>query len=331
MKNNSDSVKLYPWYVHFFGGWSLGGLFSWFLVVRQFLRSGRRKTALLLIFLNLLLYGAICFYGYTSHFKWDVLSIGAMIIGCCWFVSAWLTQYFVFGRAPARYVIKEWKNWITPICLAMFFGVGLAVVYSIFPMIADRLQMYRSPDLLTKHVILWDFFSFVPVSLLISIPVGIWWAGERERFTTSRILSYVFGLILFYLVLATTSSLFYFLVNLGNTHHVVATWSVLPLYPQGVQKILLGPLQNDYSTFFVAPLILGLTPRIREFFLKSLIYFPLLSLIFIGYSGYSHEFWQYNQGQILYQMSAEKEAQRIRAHDQAERLLSRFPDYRGWP
>ncbi len=331
MKNNTDSVKLYPWYVHFIGGWSFGSLFSWFLVVRQFFGSGRRKTALLLIFLNLLLYTAICFFGYTSKLKWDLLSVGVIIIDCGWFVSAWLTQYFVFGRAPARFVIKEWKSWIAPVCLAISFGVGLAVVYSVFPMIAHRIQMSQSPDLLTKNLILWDFFSFVPTSLLISLPVGLWWAGEREQFTTSRLLSYLFGLILFYLVLATLYSLFYFLINLGNTHHALVNWSVLPLYPQGVQKILLGPLQNNYSTFFIAPLVLGVTPRIRDFLLKSLMYFPLLSLILIGYAGYSNEFWQYNQGDMLYQMAAAEKGKRSRAHDQAERLLSRFPDYRGWP
>ncbi|WP_163338839.1 lipopolysaccharide assembly protein LapB [Desulfopila sp. IMCC35008] len=331
MQDRTPSSGLYPWYVHIISGWCLGGIFPWFLVIRQFFRTGQRKTAALLSCINALFYTAFVLAGFFSHLPWDVLSLIAIGTGFAWSFGAWLVQYSFFGCAPRRYYLSEWKNWISPFLTAIIVGIGISVILSIFPMLTNRSQMYQASDLLTKKVILWDFFRFTPMSFIVSIPLGLWWAGERERFTISRVLSYIFGLLLFYLLFAGGSTLFFFLVTNGNTTPPLRTWFILPQDPQGLQKFLLGPLENDYSAYFVIPLILGLTPRIRDFFRKSLLYFPFMVLVFIGYVGYSHHFWQFIQGQIIYQMTADDPKTRDKAYTRVKLLIDRFPEHRGWP
>jgi len=306
-------------------------MFPWYLVVRQFWHTNRKRTALILAALNILFYLGFIYYGFTGRQPWDRLALGAMVTGMAWAACAWIVQYAVFGRAPRRYFLAEWKNWLQPLAIAMILGMGVAVFFAIFPMLTNRAAMYQSRDLLPRSIILWDFFKFIPASFCFSIPLGLWWAGERDRFSSSRILSYIFALGLFALLMAGTSSLFFFLITHGNLRQPVQTWWILPLHPEGLQKLLLGPLGKDYTPYFIVPLLLGLTPRIRDFFRKSLIYFPLLLIYFTGYYGYSHHYWQFMQGQILYKMSTDVPAEKDRAYAQAELLLARFPDLRGWP
>ena len=188
MHTNTDTPRLFPWYVHIFGGWAFGGLFPWFLVISQFYKRKRKKTACALALDNLLFFIAICAFGFLSHLPWDSLAKSLMIVGMTWSFSAWLVQRTVFGEAQKRYYLKEWRNWIAPVISAVLIGVGISVFLSTLPLISDRLQMYQSRDLLTKNLILWDFFRFTPLSVLISLPLGLWWAGERERFSPSFII-----------------------------------------------------------------------------------------------------------------------------------------------
>ncbi len=322
--------RLLPWYVYIFGGWSLGALFPWFLVCKQFYFQGRKKTATALMGGNILLFLMLCATGCFAEYSWDKLLLfsisSTMILSC----AAWLVQRKTFGKAPGRLYLREWKNWISPIVIAVFLGIGLSVVIGAFPLFGERIQEYQANDLLAKKVILWDFFRFIPYSLLFSIPVGIWWAGERNRFTASSIVSYFFGLIVSYLLLAAMSSLFYFLLSRGRIAGISSVGQVLPKL-QGMKQTLQFIISHDYSTYFLLPLLLGAVAGIADFWKRSLTIFPLLIISFLLTVFFSPRHWQFYQQQIFYEMNSEDTAKRANAFDKAELLLVRFPNHDHWP
>lgn len=329
-QNPTEPPRLLPWYVHFFGGWSIGALFPWYLVCSQFFFRGRRKTALVLAAANLLLFALVCSAAFLAKVGWDILLLIVVPATVVWSASAWLVQRLVFGAAPGRYYPGEWRSWIAPVAIAVFLGIGLAVAIGAVPLIGERIRMYQSPDLLARKVILWDFFRFLPSSLLFSLPVGFWWAGERNRFSVAQPLGYFFGLIVSSALLSAMSALFYFLLWRGQLSGAGAGWPVMPEL-QGGAKHLYFLLTHDYSFYFAAPLLLGAVGRISQFWKRSLAIFPLLAVTVLLMGFYSPRLWQAYQSQILYEMSSENPARRAMAGAWAAVLLARFPEHDGWP
>ena len=331
MLNSKQPSSLYPWYVHLIGGWSLVGFFPWILLIRQYLQSGKKKVALALLLANLLVYCGFCLCGFLWSIAWDKLSLAAIIFTIIWSMSAWLIQYRHFGPAPSRYQLRCWRNLISPVLSAILLGMGLSVLYSIFPTISNHVQMYQNYDVLDKSLILRDLFHYVPLSLLFSIPIGLWWAGKNEPFSMARVLPYLAGLPLFYIILMGGSSLFFLLLNHGGTVATGFSWPVTPQHLQGLQKYLHFFSEQDPSTFFLIPLILGATPRVRDFFRKSLLYFPCITILYLGFFGFSHGFWNYMQDRMVYATSSDDPAERNRAFGQIQFLLKRYPNHQGWP
>jgi hypothetical protein len=319
-----------PWYVYLFGGWSIGVLFPWYLVCSQFYCRARRKTAIFLAAANVLLFALFCAAAFLLKCPWDTLLLVVVLLTVVWSALAWLVQRLAFGAAPRRYYPGEWRSWIAPIGIAVFLGIGLSVAIGAVPMIGERLEMYRSPDLLARKVILWDFFHFIPYSLLFSLPIGIWWAGERNRFSAVHPLGYFFGLVVSSAFLAAMSGLFYFLLWRGQLGGADNAWPVMPEL-QGVKKNLYFLLAHDYSYYFAVPLLLGAVGRMSEFWKKSLAIFPVLTITLLLISPFSPEHWQAYQSQIIYEMASEDPARRAKANDRAEVLLARFPEHDGWP
>ncbi len=322
--------RLLPWYVHIFGGWSLGALFPWYLISRQFYFHGKKKMAAGLMGGNILLFLLLCAVACFAKYSWDKLLLFSVISTIILSCTAWLVQRKTFGKAPRRLYPSEWKNWISPLVIAVFLGIGLSIVIGAFPLFGERIQEYQANDLLTRKVILWDFFRFIPYSLLFSLPIGIWWAGERKRFTASSIVGYFFGLIVSYLLLAAMSSLFYFLLSRGRIAGMNSMGEVLPKL-HGMKQALRFITSNDYSTYFILPLLLGTVAGITDFWKRSLTIFPLLIVSFLLTVFFSPRHWQFYQQQIFYEMTSEDAAKRAGAFDKAELLLARFPNHDHWP
>lgn len=331
MQKNVDQPRLFPWYVHIIGGWSIGAIFPWYLTCKQFYYKKQKRTVWMLMGGLILLYGLFSYASLTAPLPWDKLLAGFLAVNIILSLCAWAAQRKYFGAAPKRYFIHEWKNWIAPILIAVIFGVGYAVTISLFPLIGDRLELYQARDLLAKKVILWDFFHNVPYSLIFSIPIGIWWAGERDRFTIANVLSYILGIILFSLILSSMASLFYFILSGGQLSVNQTSWQVLSNDLSVFKKILVFLETQDYSTYFLVPLLLGTVVKTGDFFKRTLTVFPLLTVIFLFLSFYSPEFWQYYQNQIYYDMSSEDPQQREKSHNRAVVMLNRFPEHEGWP
>lgn len=328
--NSTECPRLLPWYVHIFGGWSLGALFPWYLTSRQFYFHGRKKLAVALMGGNILLFIMLCATAYFAEYSWDKLLSFSMAAFMILSGIAWLVQRKTFGEAPRRLYLREWKNWIPPILIAVFLGIGLSVVIGYLPLVGERIQAYQADDILARKVILWDFFRFVPYSLIFSLPVGIWWAGERQRFSASSIVGYFFGLIVSYLLFAALSSLFYFLLSRGQVEGIGSMGQVLPKL-QGMKQALNFIISHDYSTYFILPLLIGTVAGIADFWKRSLAIFPLLIVSFLLTVFFSPRHWQFYQQQIFYEMTSEDATIRANAYDRAGLLLARFPDHDHWP
>jgi len=330
LENSPEPPRLLPWYVHIFGGWSLGALFPWYLTSRQFYFHGRKKMAVALMAGNILLFALFCAAAYSARHSWDkllFLATGAVAVLSC---AAWLVQRISFGKAPRRFYPGEWKNWLPPMLIAVFLGVGLSVVMGFFPLMAERMREYQAEDLLARKVILWDFFRYAPYSLFFSIPVGIWWAGERQRFSAASVVQYFFGLIVSYLLFAAMSSLFYFLLIRGQAGGVGAVGLVMPKL-QGIKQTLYFIISHDYSTYFFLPLLLGGVAGMTDFLKRSMTIFPLLIVSILLTIFFSPRHWQFYQQQILYELASEDAGKRASAFGRAELLLARFPNHDRWP
>lgn len=326
-----NNPRLYPWYVHLAGGWSVGSILPWYLSCSQFYCRGKKLVAALFMVLTLLLYTFFAVAGVTAEYSWDKLLLFFLVINMGWSCVAWLVQRKCFGPAPKRYYFREWKRWLSPLLIAMALGIGYSVCLSVFPIIGDRFEMYQSQDLLAKDVILWDFFKNIPFSFFFSIPLGLWWAGERTRFSIAHLFCFCFGLILFSIILSSISGLFYFLLNKGQFFTNQTSWMVLGHEPTGLQKTLLFFQENDYSVYVVAPLLVGAVVKARDFWKRSLTIFPLLCLSFFLLAFYSPQLWQFYQNQIFYDMSSPESSEQESAYKKAQVLLKRFPEHSVWP
>jgi len=330
MQDRTDRPPLLPWYVHIVGGWSLGFLLPWYLTGRQFYAHGRKVTAAVLMTGAILLHALLCLAGYFADYSWDRVLFAASIAMLSLSFLAWLVQRKTFGPAPRRLYPGEWRNWLAPILIAVFFGICLSVILGFFPMMAERIQEYQAEDLIARKVILWDFFRYAPYSLLFSLPVGLWWAGERQRFSAASVVSYFFGLILSYLLFTAISGLYYFLLSRGQAGGGGWSTELLPRL-HGAARALHFVIDNDHSSFFLLPLLLGSVTGLAVFWKRSLTIFPLMIVSFMPLNFLIPDHWQIYQQQIHYELASPDMRQRAAAFDRAEVLLARFPDHEQWP
>lgn len=331
MSEQHHHPRLYPWYVHIVGGYCVGAILPWYLTCRQLYSRGRKKAALLMMTVTVLCYGAFIALSLHAAYSWEKLTTAFLAFHLIWSALAWGVQRRTCGPAPRRYYGAEWRSWLPPVAIAVVLGIGVAVTISIFPLIGERAMLYRSQDLLAKKVILWDFFRTIPVSLLYSLPLGLWWAGERRWFRSSTVLVYSFGLLLFTAIFSAMNGLFYFVLSDGQFVSQYSAWSVISSNPDGVAGLLNFLSENDYSTIFFVPLLLGATVSLSGFWKRSLVIFPALSAILLLSVWFSPQHWQFYQNQILYEMASEKPAERARAAGRVWVMLHRFPEHDGWP
>ncbi len=321
-----------PWYVHLLVGHALGGFFSWILVARQFYLRGKKFPGLLLLCLNTII---LLVYGYASvsvKIPWHQLLLWMYVSNLVWALGAWLCQRTLFGPAPRRYRIAEWRNWVSPLLTALFIAVGLAVVIAVFPVIAERFKMLYADDVLDKKVILWDFFVYIPFFIPYGLLIGGWWAGKGRRFSAADVITYLSGLVLFYVILIVIVQLFLFLFYKGHPYDSFVDWQLIPpQYLTALQNGMLNVQNYDQLALVIVPLLLGSVSRIRDFLGRALVIFPVVSICVLPLGFYSAEFWMLAQGQIMHNMTSPDKKTNDKALKWAETLLVRFPEHDRWP
>jgi len=128
----------WPWYVLLITGFALTGFFPWLMVSYAVYQREKKRTALLSFLVNFILFFAFSWVLLKSSIVWWWLVLFTYLFNVIWTLIAWLFQRKTIGSAAKRYVLGEWKAWITPVLIGVIIGVCMATVFSTIPAAQNR-------------------------------------------------------------------------------------------------------------------------------------------------------------------------------------------------
>lgn len=324
----------WPWYVLVIAGFAISGLFPWLMVAWALYQRGQRRIALLAVGLNLAVFAAFAWATLTVSFVWQYVLTATYLVNLLWSFSAWVGQKYLLGAAPKRYYLHEWRSWLTPLVIGALFGVCLSVLFTIVPALQQRNEVWQIGETLDRESLLWDFFAALPWGGLVGLLIGFWWAGERERFHSGQILTFLPAVAATALLWSVLGLLFLFLAHKGTLADMFDSsssyWAVVPPWTHGVGRVLLRLQLLDVSALIVVPLGFGAVSRIRDFG-KQMLLIPLAFVCLLPRMFSENAWWTMIQDQIFYEMCSPSPHARAVAHEWAERLLQRYPEHLRWP
>jgi tetratricopeptide (TPR) repeat protein len=324
----------WPWYILLVTGFALTGFFPWLMVSYAFYQREKKRTAILSFFVNLILFFAFSWVLLKSSVVWWWIVSFSYLFSVAWALTAWIFQRKTLGSAARRYVLSECKTWITPVLIGVIMGMCMATAFAIIPADQNRAKMMGTRDSLERETILWDFFMYIPAGVVIGGFLGFWWAGEREQFRASHVITFLSALTLTFLLLVFFILFLFFLIHRGTLEYMLIfspEWSVLSPWIKGFPKILHQIQGFDViPTLFVISLLFGAVSRIRDFGKRALL-IPLMFSCLLPKVFVEDWWWNGIQDQIIYEMSSPDSQTREAAHEWAEILLKRYPNHLQWP
>jgi hypothetical protein len=324
----------WPWYVLLATGYCMSGLLPWLLVLWAAFRRGNRRVAFYGLALNLTVYALLSLFMVEARTPWWWLSTLILGIDLIWAMSAWLFQRKIIGPAPARYIWSERSAWISPLLIGLIIGICLSIVTGIPDALTRRQEIRAAADILYRDSVLWvllqNAYKGVPFGLLL----GFWWAGERRRFSTSHVLTFLSAFCAAFLFFFAFGFLLVFVVTKGavdaSSFSQSPEWALMPPWIAGWPKVLLQMEEQHFASLLVIPLLFGAAPRLRDFS-KRLLWLPALLLFSLPFLYGDNEWWKIFQSQIIYDMSSPKEKTRAAGYEKADEMLVRYPDHLKWP
>jgi hypothetical protein len=265
---------------------------------------------------------------------WWWLAGFTYFINLVWSGTAWLFQRSVLGQAKKRYVIRDYKSWMTPILIGVIIGISIGTLFSVSPALENRVEMRQTMDSLDRETVLWDFFHYSLFGGFWGLLLGIWWAGEGKGFRAKHVIIFISALALTTIAWLIGWYFLLFLIQGGNTidsaDFNISKWALIPPWVSGIRQCLLQFQAYDMSALLIIPLLFGAVSRIRDFWKRSLLiiltFFCLLPISFT-----TAEWWRDVQKKILYEQSSPDQGTRQAAHGWAATLLQRYPNHLQWP
>jgi len=335
IKDNSKSLLgPWPWYALIITGFALTGLFPWLMVSWAFYQRNKRFSAILSFVINLAIFISFSLFLLKARIAWWWLISFSYVFILLWSLAAWLFQRKYLGPAKRRYVVKDWKSWITPLLVGALIGLCIATLFSIPSAFENRVEMQQTLETLNRETILWDFFKYLPFGLLAGSILGFWWAGEGNRFRVSHIITFLSALAITLVFLILFFYLLDFFVHKGKLsgmdEFALPGWSLYPPWVSGFRRCLLNIKDFDISILLVVPLLFGATSRFRDFG-KRLLLLPLIFLCIFPMSFVEEQWWKSIQDQIVFEMSSPDKHTMASAHEWAEVMINRYPNHNKWP
>lgn len=337
MDNDSTPENLpgpWPWYVLLLVGHAVSGFFSWLMLAWALYQRDKKHTALIIFALNLMIFGVSGWLLLSLKMSWWRLMVLVYVFNLMWSLSAVIFQKNAFSYIEERYRLNEWKSWLKTILIGALIGGCLATIFSVVPAFQNRVEMRQTLDCLDRQTVLWGFFRYSPIGVLGGFFLGLWWAGEKRRFHSSHLITFLSAFFLMLVTWGLLSSLLLFLVQKGAGNESQAfssaKWAMIPPWVGGFHKFLLQLKTYDISPLIVVPLLLGAVSRIRDFAKRALL-IPLTFIIALPLGFSTVEWWQNRQNQIIYEMDAADARTKASAHRWADILLVRYPNHLQWP
>lgn len=329
-----SATDRYPWYAYLLSGYALTGGFCWLLVARLFWQDGRRSIAALLTTVNTCLLGVMIWTALQCQITWWRLGSLTLVLNLIWAMSAWGTQYRLFGPAPLRYRPAQWRKWGVALLTGIILGGGLSICMAVVPAVGERITAIIKEESVGRTSVLWHFFQNLPQGLILGLLVGMWWAGCR-RFTVSHVISFVTGIGTVLIAQMILYGLFAFIVHGANTAGMGEmsgdAWAFTSQRLHGLPRLL--KYISDFDLFAIIPvgILFGAPTRIRDFLKRAAVITPLISIIVLPISFLSHGSWGIIQGQLVYQTASPDTGQQNSAFGWLQIMLARFPNHNQWP
>jgi hypothetical protein len=328
------SMPHYPWYVHLLGGYALTGAFCWLLVAGCFWHRRQRLTAAALIGVNAILLATLFWAALRLKVPWWQLQSATLGLNLAWSLSAWLVQYRLFGPAPRRYYLAEWRRWRVPLATGALLGAGLAVSFAVMPAVGERITALYKQGAIVHRSVLWQFFKTMPIGLAAGLLVGAWWAGCR-RFTASRVVSFLAGITVVLAAEVAVVVLLSLMVHgsyLKNLSMLSGdAWALVPGPQHGWRRILSATAGIDFISLIPLGMCFGAPQRLRNFLKRCAVIVPLFVLLGLPLSFLSSGSWTLIQGRLIRATTSPRQHSRDAAFDWLRVLLARYPDHAQWP
>jgi len=321
----------WPWYAYILIGIAFSGLFPWLMLSRALYERHRIRESILALAINVPLFTVLTWFSLRSVSPWWVLLSGMYGFNIVWSVIAWSVQLKAIGPCRKRYRLREWRSWITPVVIGGVLGVCIALFIYLPSVFETRTALHQQWDPIARKTIIWDLFSRSLIGLWFGMIVGLWWAGQRRRFSSGSIISFLSAFIITSLswlgLTILTLTLVYKGGGLGNYSH---GWSLVPPWVNGFKQhlILLGTF--DISSIMILPLFFNDLTRIRDFG-KRLSLVPLAFICSMPLIFASNQWWESTQGQIFYEMNSPDVSQKASAYKWCDIMLKRYPQHQQWP
>lgn len=322
----------WPWYVLLLVGHCLCGLFPWLMVLWGVFRRGQKRTAIIGLTVNFLIYGILSVLAIRSRAPWWWLSLFFYVINPVWALSAWILQKKVIGTAEARYLWSERSTWVFPLLLGVFIGMSLYLVLGIPEALIKRSETYAAMAG-GRESVLWDVLKSGAGGIPFGLLLGVWWAGERGRFSASHIVTFlaaccisaffIAGCSLFLILLFTER------VSWENLLSGSSGLILNPPWVPGLPRVLTSIETHDILIWLIIPLLFGAVSRLRDF-AKRMLLLPAVLLITFPGMFLSNVWWEVLQGRAVHDMSSPEERTRAAAYERAAVLLARYPQHLQW-
>lgn len=326
--NNTKIPGPWPWYVFLAAGFAMTGLFPWLMISLALWRRGRRPAAALAFFMNLAVCIVFNWLLLTAELPWQKAACIVYLFNFTWSAAAWFFQKKAIGPARRRYVLAEWKSWLAPLFAGAVMGLCVATAFSVPIASQERKEMKRAEDILDRDTMLPQFLSYSLFGIAGGLILGCWWAGERGRFGTGHVVTFLSALTLNTLFIIVCGILLVLVVEKGGTIDS-SDWKAVPPWISGFSKFLLNLRDYNMADWMIVPLFFGAASGVRDFFAKTyLIPLALLCSVPMLFDG---NILELTQGRIVYEMSSPDSDANESAHKWAGIMLKRYPDHEKWP
>ncbi len=322
----------WPWYAYAFLGLLLPACVSWLMVAGALFLRGRRGLACALALASFSGDYALVQLLSVSPAPWHRTILIGQALNLVMALGAFAAQRWLLGPSARRLQLTAWRSWLVPLGIGLLLGLCLGFVHEAGEALALLKQLSDVDEPVHRNSVLWLVFAQSWHGLGIGLVLGLWWAGEGDRFGVRHIVCFCVGYATIYILWSIFFSLYLYLVNDGLgpvANPVDSLQRFIPLWtPEGRWFRAVIRLETPLTIGLLA-LLLGAPGRIRDFG-RRLLLLPVIygSAVFLNYSPVLDAvLWD----PLSDRLNSPLPAQRSEAFEQADQLLTRYPDMVVWP
>lgn len=322
----------WPWYVHAAVCLAMTGAFNWLMLGLAFYQRERKQRG---VFIGL---AALAFFtGCGAAVRIVALPWyqALWILYACSFLmglGAWLYQRMELPPPSPRFQGAGWRDRLAPFAMGMLLGACVGMMFMVLFTVHEFAHVFETSESMSRETIIHIVFAKWPYSLLFGLALGLWWAGEGERFSVAHVVAFftapfVIGVMWVALIMPINT------MTTSGFEATLAAASEGALTPPWARGVYTPSFYNQFATLMgMTPLLLiGAPRRVRDMLKRCLL--VTLGLFACHMSVYhtTIQWWELKQSKIMEEIYSPDEGARASAFADAQYLLKAYPDAMQWP